>query len=426
MLTPDLQQGNLEGSPNIEIPGDVLRPGVEMVVEIDPYEDIDSVLGTSGRIPATGRRALDVYELPLFDVTVVPFLRAGDPESAIFDVTRGRTTAHTMVTATNAVFEDTRMLLPVDAMNVEVHEPVWTSSGDAVSLFEETEAIRTIESAKTIERGNGYWMGTMVGAAGRVGAARSPGKSIFSGLTSSAVAHAFGHALGLEHAPCGGTPEPDPHYPVQSGNIGAWGYDRRLNQLVPPTVPDLMGHCAPSWISGYHFGKALMWRVDGEAEIGAFDGEPTRVLLLWGGTDGDDGPFLRPAFVLGDARALLPKKMGRWRIVGEAEDGRELFNEAFEMAEVADGDGRSSFVFALPAEDDWADALARIVLSGPEGTAELGAENHPPMTLWRDRGTGQVRGILQGVDELPQRELDVLELDRQESRGIPRLEAWRR
>ena len=64
MLTADLQEGSLEGSANMEIPGDVLRPGVEMVVEIDPYRDLDSALGVPGRIPATGRRALDVHELP--------------------------------------------------------------------------------------------------------------------------------------------------------------------------------------------------------------------------------------------------------------------------------------------------------------------------------------------------------------------------
>lgn len=411
MLTADLQEGSLEGSANMEIPGDVLRPGVEMVVEIDPYRDLDSALGVPGRIPATGRRALDVHELPLFHVTVVPFLRASDPDSAIWDVTQG-------LTARDTVFEDTRTLLPVDTMEVVVHHPVWTSSDDAVGLLEETAAIRTIES------GGGYWMGTMSMGSDRVGAARSPGKSVFSEFASAAVAREFGHALDLENAPCGGALAPDPRYPVEGGGIGAWGYDRRLKRLVPPTVPDLMSHCTPSWISGYHFAKALKWRMRNEARIGAFDGEPTRVLLIWGGTDADDGPFLRPAFVLDDARALLPKTTGRWRIVGEAEDGGELFNEAFDMAKVADGGGRSSFVFALAVEDGWADTLARIVLSGPGGTAELDGESGPVTALLLDPGTGRVRGVLQDWDESappPERGLEI-----QESRGIPRLEAWRR
>lgn len=418
ILTSEWQEGSLEASANVEVPGDVLQPGVQMVVEIDPGKVLDSRLGVPDRLPARGRTVLKVAEVPSFDVTVVPFLRGNDsdsfPNSSILDLMQDSTRRH-------ALFEDTRNMLPVNTMNVEVHEPVWTSSGDAGDLLEETEAIRTIED------GIGYWMGTMPVAAGWGGAARSPGRSMFAEAVPSAIAHQFGHNLGLGNAPCGGTSRPDAEYPEPLGNIGVWGYDLRLKHLVSPIRPDLMSACVPSWISGYHFGKAFERRMDEEADrdAAARDSDE-RALLLWGGVSPDGRPFLNPAFIVVGVRSSLRGRVGAWRIVGEAEDGRPLFDRAFAMAQVADGDGRSSFVFALPVRDGWADTLARIVLSGPEGTAELRAESHPPMTLWRDPDTGQVRGILQGQDELPQRELNVRNLNRQVSRGIPRREAWQR
>ncbi len=415
MLTSEWQEGGLEASANVEVPGDVLQPGVQMVVEIDPDNVLDAKLGVPDRFPARGRTALTVAEFSSFDVTVVPFLRANDPDSlpnsSILELTQDSTRRH-------ALFEDTRNLLPVDTINVEVHEAVWTSSGDVGDLLEEIEAIRTIEN------GSGYWMGTMSVAVGWGGAARFSGRAMFAEAVSSTIAHQFGHNLGLENAPCGGVSRPDAEYPEPLGNIGAWGYDRRLKRLVSPLRMDLMSACdpGPRWISGYHFSKAFRRRMDEKAGAdSAVQDAAGRALLLWGGVSADGRPFLNPAFVVDSVRSSLPGRMGAWRIVGEAEDGHVLFNRAFEMAEIADGDGRSAFVFALPVRDGWADTLARIVLRGREGTAELRGESHPPMTLWRDRDTGQVRGILQGVDELPQ-----LELDRQESRGIPGPEAWQR
>ena len=55
------------------------------------------------------------------------------------------------------------------------------------------------------------------------------------------------------------------------------------------------------------------------------------------------------------------------RITGRDADGGELFSLSFEMPEVADGDGSSSFVFALPVRAGWAGELASITLSGPGG-----------------------------------------------------------
>ena len=122
-------------------------------------------------------------------------------------------------------------------------------------------------------------------------------------------------------------------------------------------------------------------------------------------------------------------------MAGEAEDGRVLFTRRFEMAEMADGDGRQSFVLALAAESNWADALSRIVLTGPDGTTTMDAQSGPAAALLRDPATGRVRGILRdwsgsgvrgpagtdGARGLPEPGLEV-----QVSRGVPAPAAWRR
>ena len=425
-LTAELQEGSLWASANVEVPGDLLRPGVEMVVEVDPSGVLDPELGVPARIPATGRTALEVYELPSFDVTVVPFLWEADPDSSILDVTRG-------MTPDDSLFEETRRLLPVGGMRVRVHDPVWTSSRGRSPLLRELNVIASMEYEAGYKR---YWMGTMAGLGG--GVADSRGWMV-SAIHPSTIAHEFGHTMVLLHAPCGGTAGLDPAYPSRSGRIGAWGWDRRSGRLVPPKRADLMSYCDPTWVGDYHFTTAFGYRrlFEGSSEgklgagVAAFQGPPTRILLLWGGADADGQPFLNPAFVVDDARASVPDGTGEWRIVGEAEDGRALFDRAFEMAEIADGDGRQSFVFALPTEADWADALSRIVLTGPDGEVSMDAQSGPTAALLRDPATGQVRGILRDWPDpatqadaaaaLPEPGLEV-----QVSRGIPAPDAWRR
>ena len=414
----EVAESSLSLSANAEVPGEWLRPGVEMVVVLDPADELEA-LGVPRRIPEMGRAALEVYEMPSFDVTVVPFLRASEPDSSILDRTRG-------LTAESPLFDKTRRLLPVRAMSVTVREPVWTSAGSADALLDEIEALRVMDG------GTGYFMGTLPGQFddGTAGLANQPGRAMFSIPESGTVAHEFGHNLSLGHAPCGGPGGLDRGYPHAGGTAGAWGH--LSGRLVPPSTPDLMGYCDENGVSDYHFAKAARWRRDAGAGVGAFAGPFTNALLLWGGVDAAGRPFLNPAFVA-EARPSLLDRAGAWRIVGEGRDGRELFDRRFEMAEVADADGRQSFALALAAESSWAGALSRIVLTGPDGSAVINAGTGPTAALLRDPITGRARGILRNwppqgpagqaaaVRALPEPGLEV-----QVSAGVPRPDAWRR
>ena len=416
----DTAEGRLSLSANAEVPGDVLRPGAEMVVVLDPEGALDPALGVPRRIPATGRTSLDVYDMPAFDVMVVPFLLEPEPDSSILDVTNG-------LTAEDSLFEFTRRLLPVGPMSVAVHEPVWTSTRNIFALLSQTRAIRVMEG------GAGYYMGTLPNPTGAAGVANTPGKAMFSVPDGGTIAHEFGHNMHLFHAPCGGAGGPDPAYPHAGGRAGAWGWDRRSGRLVHPAISDLMTYCGSEGVSDYHFANALRWRVRDEAGVGAYyTGPPTQALLLWGGLGADGAPFLNPAFVF-DGRPSLLDGAGAWRIVGEAGDGRVLFSQRFEMAETADGDGRSSFALALAADSEWADALSRIVLTGPDGSVAMSAGGNPAAALLRDPATGRVRGILRdrpgsaaGAQPDAGRTLPERGLEVQVSSGIPRSDAWRR
>ncbi len=435
-LPTEVYEGDLSRSSNAEIPGEIIRPGLEMVVEIDPEGTLDPGLVTASRVPDTGRMAVDVREMPTLHLTVIPFLWSDDPHRLVVE------TAEAMEADPEGheLLWRIRTLLPIGDLEVTAHAPVMTSKShhDFYSLFDDTKAIQVIEG------GSGHYMGTMSnpGQVGQAGAAEHPGRVFVSRLNPRTMAHELGHNMSLYHAPCqaGG---PDPAYPYPDGSIGAWGYDFRYgNALASPFRPDLMSYCGPEWISGYHFANALRFRLSDEglpqtASLIAQDEGPPRPasliaqeaksLLLWGGMDAEGQLFLNPSFVV-DAPTTLPRGPGEHRITGRSGSGDELFSVGFTMPEVADGDGRSSFAFVLPVEPGWGVRLASITLSGPSGSVALDSDTDIPLFILIDPNTRQVRGILR---DLPQGGASALtsqagtdRLDVLFSRGIPDAAAW--
>ena len=422
-IPTEVDEGSLATSANVAVPADVVQPGLEMVVEVDPDGRLDPALGVARRVPATGRAAVDVRTLPVLDLTVVPFLWTVDPDSTVLEAASGMAADP----EGHELLEDTRTLLPVGALDVRAHEPVLTSTNNGFELRAQTRAIRIMEG------GTGYWMGSLSGDwTGPGGASLGAGRGFFSIPRASTIAHELGHSLSLPHAPCGGAGGPDPAYPYPDGSIGVWGYDAGANSLVPPSTFDLMSYCDPEWISDYFFTKALHFRLFHERPSAAIlAAREAESLLLWGGADTDGELHLNPAFVV-DAPPVLPDAAGEHRITGRTADGDELFLLDFAAIETADGDGSSSFAFALPVQPGWAGNLASITLTGPGGSATLDGNTDLPMTILRDPVTGQVRAILR---DLPRADAAAAlvasqagsdDVDVLFSRGIPDSGAWSR
>lgn len=426
-----VEEGSLRASVNAEVPADVLQPGLELVIEVDPGNTLGAEVGITRRIPESGRQPVDVRTVPPLHLTYLPVLRPGQTESGFLErIAR--------FTVDDPMFWPTRFWLPVGEFTLDVRETFFTSAANG------SELLREIEATRVMEGGSGYYMGGLPSSLtldfGFGGLAFRPGRSSLAQLDSTTVAHELGHNMDLQHAPCGGANLTDPDFPDRAGRIGAWGFDPSSNELVPPETADVMGNCHPRWISTYDFGKTLEQRLHEEASAAAAGTD--RTLLVWGGVDAAGVPFLDPAFVV-DAPVALPRSIGPYQLKGRTAAGAELFSVDFDLPEVAHGDGGSVFAFALPVSSAWADQLEAIELSAPGGVATLDETGSSPTALLRDARTGRVRGILRdlvnGGDRLgilagaaadPGRIAsmlrDVADLEVLVSRGFPSADQWGR
>ena len=416
----EVGEGSLEASANARIPVDILQPGLELVVEIDPDETLGAEVGITRRIPESGRLAIDVRKVPPLHLNYLPVLRPGQEESRFLERVAE-------LTADDAMFWPTRFWLPVAEFTLDVRETFFTTAATGSELLREIEAVRVLEGA------TGYYMGGLPNDLafefGVGGLAIRPGRSSLAYLHPTTVAHELGHNMVLKHAPCGGANLTDPDFPDRAGRIGAWGFDPTSNSLVSPETADVMGNCSPSWIGTFGFGKALDQRIREVSAAAAAAEQPERTLMVWGGVDTAGVPFLDPAFVV-DAPPTLPKSDGPYTVTGRTTAGEELFSVSFDMREVADGDGGAGFVFTLPISSGWADRLHLIELSAPGGVATLSQTGGPTMALLRDRRTGRIRGILRDdagggnvLGTLADVTADLVTLI---SRGLPDAAQWRR
>lgn len=432
LIPTEVQEGELGLSANATIPAEVIQPGLEMVVEIDPDGTLDRSLGVSKRIPEAGRAVVDVRVVPPMHLTLIPLVLADNDRAAETFVSDAR--------PEDQFFWQTRYLLPVADLAIAKHEAVTIDTERIIEVLADVLRIRVMEE------GIGHWAGIIpypLGARGvavRSSRIPSPGDSLLyrartsvSTIDPETFAHELGHNLSLQHATCAGREGNVDHgYPYENGRTGAWGYDPRDGgSLVDPTstVRDLMTYCDPTWISDYHYANALRYRLLDPLEVRGARA-PARVLLMSGGVAADGTPHLDPAFVI-DAPPHLPHAPGPHTLTGRRADGSELFSLSFEMLEIWDGDGSSRFTFALPVELAWATELAALALSGPGGSVEIREASAPPMAILRDPQTGQVRAIFRDLPAgplarsaaeslAPEPGLEVIV-----SSGIPDLEAWR-
>ncbi|MYE34674.1 MAG: hypothetical protein F4X23_07465 [Gemmatimonadales bacterium] len=416
-------EASLEKSANARIPAWAVRPGIEMVVEIDPDGMLDPGLGVSPRIPESGRLPVPVERMPRFDLTIVPFVWR--TQSDLTAVRLAREMAADP--EGHELLWETANLLPVRDLRVVAHEPIRTSSNDGDALLDEVGAVRVMEG------GQGYYMAVLSGeATGPWGVAWIPGWTSYVRLgvvdgpnEALTIAHELGHNLSLYHAPCDAGAKLDPGYPFSDGSTGAWGIDSRSGEdvVVPDTTADFMSYCEPAWIGDYHFGKAAAYRSMTAASDAP--GPPTATILLWGGAAADGTPYLNPAFAV-DAPPELPTSDGEYEIAGRAADGRILFSLSFDMTYVADSEGRLAFAYAIPVDGETVALLQEIVLSGPGGAVTVDRDTNEPAVILRDRLNGQVRAVLRDLPQSVQTLADAVaglgvgpNVDVLFSRGLP-------
>ena len=384
----EADEGSLSASINASVPGSLIMPELELVVEIDPDGASSSNSNMPVRIPPTGRMPVDVRDVPPLDLTLVPLLWIENPDRSILSEIEG-------LSSDDELFWQTRNLLPVGDLSISIRDEVFTSVDPVFenypAILSETRAIHILDGDQ------GHYMGVLRTGGG---AAFTGGRTFVSGLAGYTIAHELGHNMNLGHTPCG-SPNlftVDASYPYADGSIGVWGYDTRNDLLVPPDTKDLMGYCSPQWISDYSFIKALNYRHYIESQqIPMARPNSSRSLLLWGFVDGSGEISLKPAFMV-DAPVSLPAETGPYRLTGNSAAGGTLFTLDFDTVKIADGEG-GVFAFTLPMEAGWLPRLELITLEGPEGAVSIDRRTSQPGALLLDRATGRVRGILtDGID----------------------------
>ena len=229
-----------------------------MVIDVDPEGTLGPDPGVRKRIPERGRLAVDVRTVPVFELTMIPFLWTPSPDSSIEETIRSMAADP----GGHPLLSETRDLLPINELDVKAHATVWSSTNNGFSLLGQTEMIRVMEGV------GDHVMGMMAGAVsgGVNGVATFAGRSTFSSVRPMTMAHELGHNLNLRHALCGKPTFLEPSFPGNDGSIGAWGYDfREPGRLLPPAWPDLMSYCRLSnrWMGEFHGGAV---RLDEETD----------------------------------------------------------------------------------------------------------------------------------------------------------------
>ena len=390
MVPAEVDEGRLEQSYNATIPASVVQPGTEILIELDRDGVVPLGPGSQLRIPAEGRLTLDIRTLPRFDLTVVPIQAASDPDGRIYQWTEG-------MTSESEALRLARAVLPIADMWLTVHEG-YVTSADLTTGAGWGELLGELILLRVKEGRRGYYYGAveLADEASWVGLASIGYPAGVGEASPQTLAHELGHTLGLRHAPCGGASAADIAYPYEGGVIGAWGYDFHGERLVDASLyKDVMGYCNPEWVSDYHFKRALAFRRDAESALVAQPMaaalEPAgKTLLLWGRVGGGE-LVLDPAFMM-DLPVTLPEKEGPYRLEGLGPAGERRFSLSFTPRPVEFGGG--NFLFALPFDPGRDGALARVVLSGPEGSFTLEQSGASPMAIVTDPGTGRLRAVL--------------------------------
>ena len=372
------------------IPARHIVEGTELVVVADSAEVIPRAEGSKTRFPETGSHALDVIEVPPFELTVVPVLYADNPDSSIFEWT-------------DSVDDDShhvglfRYSFPVGEFTATSWDTAYVTSLDMTEENNTWPVLLEVEQVYKSAEASGYWYAVAHSDEGYVrGIARLNGLVSFGKPWDTELAHEVGHTLDLLHAPCGGALGTDPDFPYDNGSIGVWGYDFRDGSLVSPERRrDIMGYCYElGWLSDYYFEKVIRVREDkvedwtNEELPGT--GRKGEMLVLWGGVLNGE-LRIEPVHQM-YTTPTLPRETGPYTLEGITSGGGVDFSLSFTPGE--DVDGNKYFLFTIPIEDDWEDTLERITLTGPEGEVTVDSSDRRALTVVTDPATGLIRAIL--------------------------------
>jgi len=357
-----VNEGILTSSWNLQLPGNMIAPGLGIRVTVDPDDDVAEGNEANNVFPPSGGVfTLDVRSPPAFDIRFVPVRVAG-------------VTGNVTPSNTQTYLVDALKVFPLTGANVEVRSQPLTSSVSTTSTAEAWNTIiNEVRVLRLTEGSQSYYYGVLPRVGGTpycgLGYVGYPVAIGLDQCGSWTAAHEWGHNFGRLHVGCGSPSNPDPNYPYVNGSIGVYGFDPVTGQLKrPSTHVDLMSYCSPEWISDYTFRAVLAFReaeADGRA---AYAAAPEPTLVVWGRMDGRS-LTLEPAFQV-ETRPSLPAEPGPYTLQGLDGAGDVVFELSFAGEALGHGaPDERQFAFAVPASLAQPQRLERLRLVGPGAPA---------------------------------------------------------
>ncbi len=349
-----VNQGDLNSSWNVKLPGALIQPGLRIQAEIDAGNG------------AAVTRGMEVAALAPLRIRFVPI------HQSVNGLT-GRVSEANK----DQFLVMTRKIHPIPGYDADIRSAYTTTENPFdpqgniwEKVLHELNAVRVAEGSdryyygvvRTTYSGGVLGIGFVPGrtALGWDEFQNAPGNMNASGI----MAHEIGHNWGRRHAPCGGAAGNDPTYPYPVGQIGAFGIDVETGEVkVPSGFTDIMGYCIVSWwISDYTYHHIFHYRKQNDI-MASTAGAMQPSLLVWGRVHNGQ-LVLEPAFQV-TTRPSLPTSSGPFRIQGLDASGAILFSHSFAAEPISDipGDQRT-FAFAIPLSSERASQLATLRLTG--------------------------------------------------------------
>ncbi|HEU4680706.1 MAG TPA: hypothetical protein VFS51_03105, partial [Gemmatimonadales bacterium] len=236
-----VDEGRLNQSWNLLVPGSQIQPGLSIVAEVDQGDDIEESDDDDNRFPASGTKSLLVRTVPAARIRFVSVQQGSGPAGNVSEANKDH------------LLDLSRRIYPLNTIDTDVRPAVFTFSGTLEAngsgwgqLVSDLDALRVAEGT------NRTYYGVVkvpYGREGLVGLALGQGIPTAAGWddpddAGRVVAHELGHTWGRKHSPCGIFGESvDPLYPYTNGRIGVFGFDVGAQTLKPQSAPDIMGYC---------------------------------------------------------------------------------------------------------------------------------------------------------------------------------------